>query len=75
MLRSVSGIEQLDTSDIQQLMQQMTLGMGVAMNTTLVGLIASLHLGIQFLMLDRAADRLIADAVECVVSENVAGHS
>lgn len=64
MLRSVSDIDQLDTSDIQALMQQMTLGMGVAMNTTLVGLIASILLGIQFLMLDRAADNLVADAVE-----------
>ena len=75
MLRSVSGIEQLDTSEIQELMQQMTLGMGVAMNTTLVGLVASLHLGIQFLMLDRAADRLIADAVEMAVSSAATGQS
>ena len=64
MLRSVSDIEQLDTSDIQVLMQQMTLGMGVAMNTTLVGLVSSMLLGIQYLMLDRAADQLVADAVE-----------
>ena len=75
MLRSVSGIEQLDTSDIQELMQQMTLGMGVAMNTTLVGLVASLHLGIQFLMLDRAADRLVADAVQAAVSSPETGQS
>jgi len=64
MLRSVSDIEQLDTSDIQVLMQQMTLGMGVAMNTTLVGLVSSMLLGVQYLMLDRAADQLVADAVE-----------
>ncbi|MCZ8014198.1 MAG: MotA/TolQ/ExbB proton channel family protein [Limnobacter sp.] len=64
MLSSLEGLEQLDISDIKTLMQQMTQGMGVAMNTTLVGLVGSILLGLQFLLLDRHADRLIADTVD-----------
>ncbi|WP_370263084.1 MotA/TolQ/ExbB proton channel family protein [Limnobacter sp.] len=63
MLSSLEGLEQLDISDIKTLMQQMTQGMGVAMNTTLVGLSTSILLGLQYLLLDRHADRLIADTV------------
>lgn len=64
MLSSLEGLEQLDISDIKTLMQQMTQGMGVAMNTTLVGLIGSILLGMQFLLLDRHADKLIAVTVD-----------
>lgn len=64
MLGSVSGLENLDISDIKQLMQQMTQGMGVAMNTTLVGLVSSMLLGIQYLLLDRCADGVVAIGVE-----------
>lgn len=64
MLSSLEGLEQLDISDIKTLMQQMTQGMGVAMNTTLVGLIGSMLLGLQFLLLDRHADQLIASTVD-----------
>ena len=64
MLSSLEGLERLDISDIKTLMQQMTQGMGVAMNTTLVGLIGSILLGLQFLMLDRHADKLIAATVD-----------
>lgn len=64
MLGSLEGLEQLDISDIKTLMQQMTQGMAVAMNTTLVGLVGSILLSIQLLLLDRHADRLIADTVD-----------
>lgn len=63
MLSSISGLENLDISDIKHLMQQMTQGMGVAMNTTIVGLVSSMLLGVQYLLLDRAADQLIAVAI------------
>ncbi len=63
MLSSVSGLDALDTDDIKQLMQQMTQGMGIAMNTTMVGLVASLLLGIQYLVLDRSADRLVSNII------------
>lgn len=64
MLESVNGLENLDTSDLKNLMQQMTQGMGVAMNTTLVGLVCSMILGAQYLMLDRGADQLLAHTLE-----------
>lgn len=63
MLGSVSGMESFDVDNVQQVLQDMTIGMGVALNTTLVGLLGSMLLGFQYLMLDRAADRLVADAV------------
>lgn len=63
MLSSLEGIETLDLSDIKSLMQQMTQGMGVAMNTTLVGLLGSMLLGMQYLLLDRYADQLVANTV------------
>ncbi|MGB1091551.1 MAG: MotA/TolQ/ExbB proton channel family protein [Oceanobacter sp.] len=64
MLNSVHGLENLDTSDIKELMQQMTEGMGIAMNTTLVGLVSSILLGTQYLLLDRAADQLVTHTLE-----------
>jgi len=64
MLGSVSELENLDLSDIKQLMQQMTQGMGIAMNTTMMGLGASMLLGLQYLLLDRCADRLIITGIE-----------
>lgn len=68
MLSSISAFEQLDISDIKELMQQMTQGMGVAMNTTMVGLIASMSLGIQLLLVDRCADRLLLEAIDFSLS-------
>lgn len=47
-----------DTSQIQALLAQMTKGMGIALVTTLVGLVGNLLLGIQLLLLDRLADRV-----------------
>lgn len=48
-----------DTAQIQALLAQMTLGMGIALVTTLVGLVANMLLGVQLLLLDRAADRVV----------------
>ena len=64
MLDSISGLEQLDLSAVKSLMQQMTAGMGVAMTTTMVGLLVSMVIALQYLLLDRAADHLLADALE-----------
>ncbi len=63
MLSPVASLESFDLADIQGLLQRMTGGMGVALNTTLLGLTCSMLLGLQYLMLDRAADRLVASAV------------
>lgn len=63
MLRSAVVIESIEFSTVQNLLTEMTAGMGVALNTTLVGLIVSAVLSIQYLWLDYGARRLIADTV------------
>lgn len=63
MLSSIRGLETLDLSDIKSLMQQMTEGMGIAMNTTIVGLVGSLLLSLQYLLLDRMADRFLQETL------------
>ncbi|MCP4410931.1 MAG: MotA/TolQ/ExbB proton channel family protein [Gammaproteobacteria bacterium] len=64
MLTPVTTLESFDQSQVQNLLKQMTVGMGVALNTTLLGLIGTMLLGIQYLLLDRAADRLVAQTVD-----------
>ena len=59
MLTSIGGLDSLDIEQVQQLMQRMTQGMMVALNTTLLGLVGSMILGVQYLFLDHCADRLL----------------
>lgn len=63
MLGSLSKLESLETTQIQNLMNQMTSGMGVALNTTVFGLVGSLLLGLQYMYLDRCADQLLAAVI------------
>jgi hypothetical protein len=56
--------QSFELAEVQQLLQQMTSGMAIALYTTLVGLIANLWLGLQLLLLDRLADRLAADILD-----------
>ena len=63
MLGTVSDIDSIDVSGVKQLMQQMTQGMGIAMYTTMFGLIGSMLLGAQYLFLDRWADRFISQTL------------
>ena len=64
MLGSIVSVETLEVSDIKSLMQLMTGGMRVAMNTTIVGLICSVLLGLQYFVLDHYADRLLIDILD-----------
>lgn len=52
-----------ELAEVQLLLKQMTSGMAIALYTTLAGLVANLWLGLQLLLLDRLADRLVADIV------------
>ena len=63
MLTSFSDVSSIEYSDLQDMIGKMALGMGVALTTTLVGLVSSMLLGFQYLMLDRAADRLVSASV------------
>jgi hypothetical protein len=60
MLGSLDNIKSMDLEQVQTLMQTMTQGMKIALNTTLLGLGSSLLLGLQYLYLDRRADQLLA---------------
>jgi len=63
MLTSFADVSSIEFSDLQDMIGKMALGMGVALTTTLVGLVGSMLLGFQYLMLDRAADRLVSSSV------------
>jgi MotA/TolQ/ExbB proton channel family len=59
----VAGLDAFDVEQAQKLLQRMTGGMAIALLTTLVGLVGNLLLGLQLLLLDRAADRLVGAAL------------
>ena len=63
MLGSMTHLDSLDIAQVQILMSNMTQGMKIALNTTIIGLVGSLLLGIQYLMLDRTADKLVLEAI------------
>lgn len=63
MLGSVGDLATLEVGDLKSLIQKMTAGMGLALITTIFGLICSMVLGIQYLLLDATADRLIARSI------------
>lgn len=63
MLGAVDSAGSFDVAAVQQLLGSMSEGMSVALYTTLTGLSASMLLGLQYLMLDRAADSLLARVV------------
>jgi biopolymer transport protein ExbB/TolQ len=63
MLATVNSTQSFDVAAIQQLLVGMSQGMRVALYTTLVGLTTSMVLSLQYLLLDRAADRLQARIV------------
>ena len=59
MLGSVANTASLDVNTMQKVLRQMSSGMGTALFTTLAGLIASILLGLQYLLLDKGADELL----------------
>ena len=60
MSMQISHMQLFDISEVQTLLKQMTQGMAIALYTTLVGLVANLWLGLQLLLLDRMADKVVA---------------
>jgi biopolymer transport protein ExbB/TolQ len=63
MLGPLSTLKSFDIADVQGILTSMTAGMGVALNTTLVGLLGSMLLSFQYLLLDRGADEVVARTV------------
>lgn len=66
MLGSVANTAALDVNTMQKVLRQMSSGMGTALFTTLAGLVGSMLLGAQYLLLDKGADELIERAVRLV---------
>jgi hypothetical protein len=60
----VTAIESVDLKTLQRLLTSMSDGMRIALYTTLAGLTAGMLLALQYQMLDRAADRLMALVIE-----------
>ncbi|MGB1110854.1 MAG: MotA/TolQ/ExbB proton channel family protein [Gammaproteobacteria bacterium] len=62
MLGSITNLEEVDITTIQNVLYQMSDGMRIALFTTLAGLTSGALLGMQCQLLDRGADDVIADA-------------
>lgn len=58
----IGQIQNFDASQSQELLRSLTTGLGVALLTTMVGLVGNILLGLQLTRLDRFADALVADA-------------
>jgi hypothetical protein len=58
---NIGQLQSFDPSQSQDLLKSLTTGLGVALLTTMVGLVANIVLGLQLTRLDRYADRLVAD--------------
>lgn len=58
----IGHLQNFDPSQSQELLRSLTSGLGVALLTTMVGLVGNIVLGLQLTRLDRFADTIIADA-------------
>ncbi len=54
-------MQSFDAAQSQDLLRTLTTGLGVALLTTMVGLVGNILLGLQLTRLDRYADALVAD--------------
>jgi hypothetical protein len=57
----IGQMQNFDPSQSQDLLKNLTTGLGVALLTTMVGLVGNIVLGLQLTRLDRYADTLVAD--------------
>ena len=76
MLASVSVSDDMDVAGLQNIIKSMSNGMGTALYTTLTGLVASMILAIQYLLVERGSDCLIERSIQLALdfsnSENSA---
>lgn len=57
----IGQVQNFDPGQSQELLRNLTAGLGVALLTTMVGLVGNILLGLQLTRLDRYADALVAD--------------
>jgi hypothetical protein len=58
----IGQMQSFDASQSQDLLRSLTMGLGVALLTTMVGLVGNILLGLQLTRLDRFADQLVTEA-------------
>ena len=58
---TIGKLQSFDPAQSQELLRSLTAGLGVALLTTMVGLVGNILLGLQLTRLDRFADALVAD--------------
>ena len=58
----IGNIQNFDPAQSQELLKSLTAGLGIALLTTMVGLVGNILLGLQLTRLDRFADALVAQA-------------
>jgi hypothetical protein len=58
----IGQIQNFDPAQSQELLKSLTAGLGIALLTTMVGLVGNILLGLQLTRLDRYADELVAAA-------------
>jgi hypothetical protein len=58
---TIGNVQSFDAAQSQDLLRSLTTGLGVALLTTMVGLVGNILLGLQLTRLDRYADLLVAD--------------
>ncbi|HAA36128.1 MAG TPA: hypothetical protein DCE12_04865 [Gammaproteobacteria bacterium] len=73
MLNSVAQMETTDLNAAKLMLTQMSGGMRIALFTTLAGLSSGLILGVQYQLLDRAADKLFGLIVAAVDTQDFRG--
>ena len=59
---NIGQLQSFDPAQSQELLKSLTAGLGIALLTTMVGLVGNILLGLQLTRLDRFADALVADA-------------
>jgi hypothetical protein len=65
----IGQIRSFDAAQSQELLKSLTAGLGIALLTTMVGLVGNILLGLQLTRLDRYADALVADAQRAALEE------
>ena len=58
---TIGKVRSFDPAESQELLRSLTSGLGVALLTTMVGLVGNILLGLQLTRLDRYADGLVAE--------------
>jgi hypothetical protein len=69
----IGNIQNFDPAQSAQLLRSLTAGLGVALLTTMVGLVGNILLGLQLTRLDRFADDLVAQAQRHGVQRSAGG--